>query len=32
MYITSNFDSGNIRVVEAEQADNIQLEIIKDNQ
>ncbi|GHE82630.1 M14 family metallopeptidase [Thalassotalea profundi] len=32
MQITSNFDSGNIHVVAAEQADNIQLEIKKDNQ
>ena len=32
MQITSNFDSGNIRVIDASQADNIQLEIVKDNQ
>jgi murein tripeptide amidase MpaA len=32
MQITSNFDSGNIRVLDASQANNIQLEIVKDNQ
>ena len=32
MQISSNFDSGNIRVIEANQASNIQLEIVKDNQ
>jgi murein tripeptide amidase MpaA len=32
MNITSNFDSGNIRVIDASQANNIQLEIVKDNQ
>jgi murein tripeptide amidase MpaA len=32
MKITSNFDSGNIRVIDARQANNIQLEIVKDNQ
>ena len=32
MQITSNFDSGNIRVIDASQANNIQLEIVKDNQ
>ena len=32
MQITSNFDSGNIRVIDASQASNIQLEIVKDNQ
>lgn len=32
MQISSNFDSGNIHVVAAERADNIQLEIKKDNQ
>ena len=32
MQISSNFDSGNIRVIDASQANNIQLEIVKDNQ
>lgn len=32
MQISSNFDSGNIRVIDATQANNIQLEIVKDNQ
>lgn len=32
MQISSNFDSGNIHVVAADRADNIQLEIKKDNQ
>ncbi len=32
MQISSNFDSGNIRVINANQASNIQLEIDKDNQ
>jgi murein tripeptide amidase MpaA len=32
MQITSNFDSGNIRVLDASQASNVQLEIVKDNQ
>jgi murein tripeptide amidase MpaA len=32
MQISSNFDSGNIRVVDASQANNIQLEIVKDNE
>lgn len=32
MQITSNFDSGNIHVVAAERADDIQLEIKKDHQ
>jgi murein tripeptide amidase MpaA len=31
MQISSNFDSGNIRVIDASQANNIQLEIVKDN-
>ena len=32
MQISSNFDSGNIRVIDASQANNIQLEINKDNE
>jgi murein tripeptide amidase MpaA len=32
MQITDNFDSGNIRVIDASHASNIQLEIKKDNQ
>ncbi|WDE02839.1 carboxypeptidase family protein [Thalassomonas viridans] len=32
MQITANFDSGNIKVIDATSADNIQLEINKDNQ
>ncbi|WP_448565253.1 M14 family metallopeptidase [Thalassotalea ganghwensis] len=32
MQITSNFDSGNIKVISAKSADDIQLEIRKDNQ
>ena len=32
MKITSNFDSGNIKVIEAVDPLNIQLEINKDNQ
>ena len=32
MFITDNFDSGNIRVIDASNANNIQLEIKKDNQ
>ena len=32
MQITANFDSGNIRVIKAESADDIQLEIKHDNQ
>jgi len=32
MQITANFDSGNIKVIDAASADNIQLEINKDNQ
>ena len=32
MQITANFDSGNINVIDASAADNIQLEIKKDNQ
>lgn len=32
MYISSNFDSGNIQVIDATKANNIQLEIVKDNQ
>ena len=32
MFITDNFDSGNIRVIDATNANNIQLEIKKDNQ
>ncbi len=32
MQISSNFDSGNIRIVDATQANNIQLEILKDNE
>ena len=32
MQITDNFDSGNIRVIDASDAANIQLEIKKDNQ
>jgi len=32
MQISSNFDSGNIRVLDATDANNIQLEIVKDNQ
>ncbi|NQZ84033.1 MAG: hypothetical protein HRT52_23825, partial [Colwellia sp.] len=32
MQITSNFDSGNIRVLDANDPTNIQLEIIKDHQ
>ena len=32
MQITSNFDSGNIRVVAADSPENIQLEIVHDNQ
>jgi murein tripeptide amidase MpaA len=32
MQITSNFDSGNIRVIDASQANNIQLAIEKDNE
>ncbi|HBY86011.1 MAG TPA: hypothetical protein DEO86_09065, partial [Colwellia sp.] len=32
MQITDNFDSGNIRVIDASDASNIQLEIKKDNQ
>ena len=32
MQITANFDSGNIKVIAAASADNIQLEINKDNQ
>jgi len=32
MRITANFDSGNIRVIDASSPDNIQLEIEKDNQ
>jgi murein tripeptide amidase MpaA len=32
MQISSNFDSGNIRVIDASQTNNIQLEIVKDNE
>ena len=32
MQISSNFDSGNIRVIDASQANNIQLAIVKDNE
>ena len=32
MQITDNFDSGNIRVIDATDASNIQLEIKKDNE
>ncbi|WDE09463.1 M14 family metallopeptidase [Thalassomonas haliotis] len=32
MQITANFDSGNIKVIDASSADNVQLEINKDNQ
>ena len=32
MYISSNFDSGNIEVIKAERADDIRLRIKKDNQ